>query len=88
MQFRALYLIIFFTSNYVVEHKKSKRNLKKVSSFESIEFEIIQQWSPCENVLEEMEYYLNRIPQSRPSEVKVYNPTRLLLYKPVTLLFI
>ncbi|VDK67154.1 unnamed protein product [Litomosoides sigmodontis] len=45
--------------------------------------EMIQQWSPCENVLEEMEYYLNHIPQSRPSEVKVHNPTRLLLYKPV-----
>ncbi|KAL3994919.1 hypothetical protein ACH3XW_23700 [Acanthocheilonema viteae] len=44
--------------------------------------EMIQQWSPCENILEEMEYYLNRIPPSRPSEVKVHNPTRLLLYKP------
>ncbi|CAG9534876.1 unnamed protein product [Cercopithifilaria johnstoni] len=43
--------------------------------------EIIQQWSPCENILEDMEYYLNHIPPSRPSEVKVYNPTRLLLYK-------
>uniref|UniRef100_A0A0R3RU02 DUF3437 domain-containing protein n=1 Tax=Elaeophora elaphi TaxID=1147741 RepID=A0A0R3RU02_9BILA len=44
--------------------------------------EIIQQWSPCENILEEMEYFLNHIPPSRPSEVKVYNPTRLLQYKP------
>ncbi|EJD76469.1 hypothetical protein LOAG_16598 [Loa loa] len=45
--------------------------------------EVIQKWVPCGKSTEEIEQYLNHIPPSRPSEVKVYRPTRLLYYKPV-----
>ncbi|VDM07079.1 unnamed protein product [Wuchereria bancrofti] len=44
--------------------------------------EVIEKWIPCGKSTEEIEEYLNHLPPSRASQVKVYKPTRLLQYKP------
>lgn len=45
--------------------------------------EVMEKWIPCGKSIEEIEEYLNHLPPSRASEVKVYKPTRLLQYKRV-----
>nr|CDP98054.1 Bm10420, isoform d [Brugia malayi] len=44
---------------------------------------VMEKWIPCGKSIEEIEEYLNHLPPSRASEVKVYKPTRLLQYKRV-----